>query len=396
MAETECRAQYQRPGGRQPGDRIVHCHLPAGHPGEHEEADTEVTWESPTPTVAEPTSGPRAAQIQAALDVLRRHDVECACRPTQLAAQLVDAVHAAGRDDQGDALADLAEERLTTMARRAWRAEEALNAARAEVEQLRYERRLLGVARMTLDLVAAGDPTRWDHARAQAEDVAQRIVDEIGHPVTDEPALGPELRAQLADANERADQGEARGWAKAVQALRDGERYEHWWIYGGAGERHGDSIRLRCADYLEAVGPDGTAQLAPDHGTATPEDHALVARATGGRITSGEIQPEYDDNPVTAAETGQAGDAVADALLAVQQKLAGIHYHWSGGLPFVGREAIFCAVNDVAREALGESWYQVLGEALKRRQEAAETGQDGAGVDAGCGEAETGAGETRG
>lgn len=66
-----------------------------------------------------------------------------------------------------------------------------------ELQQLRYERRLLGAARMVLDLVAAGDPSRWEHARQGAADVAQRIVDEIGHPVTDEPALGPELRERV-------------------------------------------------------------------------------------------------------------------------------------------------------------------------------------------------------
>lgn len=71
-------------------------------------------------------------------------------------------------------------------------------AAHAEAEQLRYERRLLGVARRTLDLVAAGGPDRWDEMRNEAEDVAQRIVDEIGHPVTDEPALGPSYRDKLA------------------------------------------------------------------------------------------------------------------------------------------------------------------------------------------------------
>jgi hypothetical protein len=39
-----CPNEYTRPGGRQRGDRIVRCHLPAGHTGEHEEADTERTW----------------------------------------------------------------------------------------------------------------------------------------------------------------------------------------------------------------------------------------------------------------------------------------------------------------------------------------------------------------
>jgi hypothetical protein len=67
----------------------------------------------------------------------------------------------------------------------------------AEVEQLRYERRLLGSARMTLDLVASGPPDRWEYARREAEDIAQRIVDEIGHPVTSEDALGPDMRQQI-------------------------------------------------------------------------------------------------------------------------------------------------------------------------------------------------------
>jgi len=51
---------------------------------------------------------------------------------------------------------------------------------------------------MTLDLIAAGDESRWPQARAEAEDLAQRIVDEIGHPATDEPALGPTYREQIA------------------------------------------------------------------------------------------------------------------------------------------------------------------------------------------------------
>lgn len=68
----------------------------------------------------------------------------------------------------------------------------------AAVRQLRYERRLLGFARMTLDLVAAGGPDRREQARREAEDIAQRIVDEIGHTVTDEDALGPSYREQIA------------------------------------------------------------------------------------------------------------------------------------------------------------------------------------------------------
>lgn len=39
-----CPVEYEREGGHQRGDRIVHCHLNAGHPGEHEEEGAGVTW----------------------------------------------------------------------------------------------------------------------------------------------------------------------------------------------------------------------------------------------------------------------------------------------------------------------------------------------------------------
>jgi hypothetical protein len=76
----------------------------------------------------------------------------------------------------------------------------------AELEQLRYERRLLGAARWILDLVAEGTPPQWDAIRASAADVAQRIVDEIGHPVTDEPALGPDMRKRIDELTAERDQ----------------------------------------------------------------------------------------------------------------------------------------------------------------------------------------------
>jgi len=47
-ASAPCRAEYQRPGGRQHGDRIVRCHLLAGHSGEHMEANTGATWTDPS------------------------------------------------------------------------------------------------------------------------------------------------------------------------------------------------------------------------------------------------------------------------------------------------------------------------------------------------------------
>lgn len=201
--QGECRAQYQRPGGRQPGDRIVRCARPTGHDGAHEEPDGAAWEDLPAEQCpSERAHGPhdwrgthwkrcpgyvgragvehdqgdvRARQIAAARDVLHHIGLDSHIDRAGLAAELVDAVNAAG-DDQAEV------ERL-----------------RAQVEQLRYERRLLGVARMTMDLIAAGTPDRWERMRAEAEDVAQRIVDEIGHSVTDEPALGPDLRKENAE-----------------------------------------------------------------------------------------------------------------------------------------------------------------------------------------------------
>lgn len=62
---------------------------------------------------------------------------------------------------------------------------DALEAAHAEVERLRELAdfaRLLGPARMVLDRCAEGVANP-----SEAADMAQRIVDLIGHPVTDEP-----------------------------------------------------------------------------------------------------------------------------------------------------------------------------------------------------------------
>lgn len=46
MSETnrECGVQYERPGGRERGDRIVDCDLRIGHEGPHEETETGSRW----------------------------------------------------------------------------------------------------------------------------------------------------------------------------------------------------------------------------------------------------------------------------------------------------------------------------------------------------------------
>ncbi len=55
------------------------------------------------------------------------------------------------------------------------------------------QRRLLAISRMVFDGIAEGHP----FTRDEAADLAQRIVDEIGHSVTDEPALGPSFRVEI-------------------------------------------------------------------------------------------------------------------------------------------------------------------------------------------------------
>lgn len=73
-----------------------------------------------------------------------------------------------------------------------------------QVDQLVYERRLLGYCRRTLDAVAdpeeryTSDPVVRDRLVGEAADMAQRIVDEIGHPATDEDPLGPGFRVEIA------------------------------------------------------------------------------------------------------------------------------------------------------------------------------------------------------
>src|SRR5215207_306672 len=77
------------------------------------------------------------------------------------------------------------------------RAEKERDEALAEVEQLRYERRLLGACRRHLDEIADPEGRYTVEAIRTAGDLAQRIVDEIGHSVTDEPALGPSFRYEI-------------------------------------------------------------------------------------------------------------------------------------------------------------------------------------------------------
>lgn len=69
---------------------------------------------------------------------------------------------------------------------------------RDQIRQLTYERSLLTAARDVLDLVADLTMPVTDHTSARAGVIAERIADEIGHLFSDEPALGPDMRDQLA------------------------------------------------------------------------------------------------------------------------------------------------------------------------------------------------------
>ena len=73
---TRCPAQYRRPGGHQPGDRIVECHLVDLHAGDHEEAGTGFAWSDPMPTACDLTDEQiRMSEIRDRLDA--PHEMEC-------------------------------------------------------------------------------------------------------------------------------------------------------------------------------------------------------------------------------------------------------------------------------------------------------------------------------
>jgi hypothetical protein len=79
---------------------------------------------------------------------------------------------------------------------------------------------LLGHARRALDKAADRENGCTPEARVAAADMAQRITDEIGHPATDEPALGPDLREE----NQRLAAKVERLKSGAVAALERGDK----------------------------------------------------------------------------------------------------------------------------------------------------------------------------
>lgn len=105
-------------------------------------------------------------------------------------------------------------------------------------------------------------------ARAQLAEARRERDLAIAHDTQPYPTADAYERAcaalhkhrERADAAEaQLDQAEARGWAAAVEALRDDQRYERWWTARGdypPGGRYWETApRNHLADYLEAVGP---------------------------------------------------------------------------------------------------------------------------------------------
>jgi hypothetical protein len=81
-------------------------------------------------------------------------------------------------------------------------------------------------------------------------------------------------------------------------------------LAGGPG-RHSvlsDRIRAALGDAATQPDPEPADEFRPMVGTVTEEDAALVARATGGRIRSKELQVEFEDGP-EAATSGERTDA---------------------------------------------------------------------------------------
>lgn len=143
-----------------------------------------------------------------------------------------------------------------------------------ELAQLRYERRLLGACRRHLDEIADPEGRYTADAIRTAGDLAQRIVDEIGHPVTDEPALGPEFRERIAELERDLE------WAVAERdhALKQIKKPDYEKLVGAylSGAEPVAEQRERMRPVVEAA--QGWRRCRPLTGTGMPTpENALIA-----------------------------------------------------------------------------------------------------------------------
>jgi len=200
--------------------------------------------------------------------------------------------------------ADYAEELLTKQRAEVERVSRDLAETRAEAEQLRYERRLLGACRRHLDEIADPEGRYTVEAVKTAGDLAQRIVDEIGHPVTDEPALGPEFRERIAELERELE------WAVAERdhALKQIKKPDYEKLVGAylAGAEPVALQRERMRPVVEAAkawrawfphhdsmfAPENTLIAAVDAYDAKPDGNAPVeSPAAPHRFRTGGKQP---------------------------------------------------------------------------------------------------------
>lgn len=99
----------------------------------------------------------------------------------------------------------------------------------------------------------------------------------------------------------------------------------------------------------------------------TEADVLLVGAALGGDQP---LAAHYEDSArAILSALAEAGRLVPDgaehgaaaaALRDVNRRLAAAHYMSMGGLPWVGREAMFAAVNESAKAVLGEQWVALM------------------------------------
>jgi hypothetical protein len=130
------------------------------------------------------------------------------------------------------------------------------------------ERRLLGFARMVLDRQAEYanlHPVDRDHLAAEAADVAQRIVDEIGHPVTDEPALGPSYREQITQLT--ANLAAMTSRAESAEAMYDQARAQLAQMTAGRATWKAKALEMERARDLAEVDRDTLAAIRAHDGT---------------------------------------------------------------------------------------------------------------------------------
>jgi uncharacterized protein (DUF1778 family) len=144
------------------------------------------------------------------------------------------------------------------------------------------QRRLLAISRMVFDRHAEGDTL----SRDDAADLAQRIVDEIGHSVTEEPALGPSFRVEI----------------RRLQDLISRMRADYH-----------TEISQRAEAYQSAIA--STAGDAMEHRLCGMNLHAAIRRAEQAETANNRVRVRAEQW-AALAPADDWGDSTADTLTA--------------------------------------------------------------------------------